>query len=96
MFVVVLTKGPAYVSLQEFETWEEARKEYTRQARNAWRRKSAWNQCQFNTMGACSDALEMMTWRTGRGAFNCLELRLASPAWIKAVRDEIEEQGAGA
>ena len=96
MFVVVLTKGPACVDLKVFATWEEARKEYRRQVRNAWRRKSAWNQCQFHTLGACDDSLERMTWRTGRGTFNCLELRMATPAWIKAVQDEIEGQGAGA
>lgn len=89
MFVVILEKGPAGVDLKEFATWEEAIKEYRRQARNAWRRKSAYNQCQFHTMGTCSDALEMMTWRTGAGVSHCLELRIATPDWIKAVRSEL-------
>ena len=92
MFVVILEKGPAAVDLKEFATWEEAIKEYRRQVRNAWRRKSAWNQCQFHTLGACDDCLERMTWRTGAGVFNCLELRIATPDWIKAVRSEIEEK----
>lgn len=85
----MLTEGPACVDLREFDNWEAAKKEYARQARNAWRRKSAWNQCQFHTMGSCSDALEMMTWRTGTGAFHCLELRIETPDWIKAVRSEM-------
>lgn len=88
MFVVLLSQGPAAVDLKEFGGYEEAKREYRRQARNAWRRKSAYNQCQFHTMGACSDALEMMTWRTGAGVSHCLELRIATPEWIKAVRSE--------
>lgn len=91
MFVVLLSQGPAAVDLKEFATWKEARNEYRRQVRNAWRRKSAWNQCQFNTLGARDDSLERMTWRTGRGTFNCLELRMATPDWIKAVRSEIRK-----
>ena len=89
MFVVMLCEGAACADLKEYPTYEEARREYRRQARNAWRRKSAYNQCQIHHVAAYSDILEYMTWRTGAGAFWCLEMRMATPDWIKAVRSEM-------
>ena len=86
MFCVILTKGAGLVDCKEFDRYEDARKEYRRQVRNAWRRKSAWSQVQFHY--SYSDSLERMHWQQKDGAYN-LELTIIRPGWV----DVLETMG---
>lgn len=46
MATVTLWKNGFVSDRKEYESAREAKKEFNRQARNAWRRKSAYNQVQ--------------------------------------------------
>ena len=47
MYHVVLSKDGQPVNDNVFESFRDAQDDFNRQARNAWRRKSAWLQVQY-------------------------------------------------
>ena len=76
MFYVIRYKTMFVEDCKEFTDYKEARKEYGRQVRNAWRRKTAWNQVQFHA--SRGDVLERMQYWQGRTCYN-IELSLQKP-----------------
>lgn len=76
MFYVVL-RGGGHCTCKEFTDYAAGLKEYRRQARNAWRRKSAYCQIQFHNCRGV--VLERMQYRQGAGVYN-LELTTEKPA----------------
>lgn len=48
MFHVILTRDGEVIKDLDFQTFKEARNDFNRQARNAWRRRGAWLQVQYN------------------------------------------------
>lgn len=61
---------------KEYTDYAAALKEYRRQVRNAWRRKSAWKQVQFHA--SRGDVLERMQYFQGGTCYN-IELSLQKP-----------------
>lgn len=76
MFYVIRYKTMFVEDCKEFTDYKEARKEYRRQVRNAWRRKSAYNQMQFFKI--CGDTLERMHYVQGRTPYS-VELSIQKP-----------------
>lgn len=80
MFYVIRYKTMFVEDCQEYTSYAAALKEYRRQVRNAWRRKSAWNQCQFHHCGRPGGyVLERMQYYEGQTCYN-VELTTEKPA----------------
>lgn len=47
MATVTLWNNGFISERKEYDTFKDAEKEFKRQARNAWRRRGAWMQCQY-------------------------------------------------
>lgn len=79
MFYVILQKGIQVTARREFTDYRAALCEYRRQVRNAWRRKSAYNQIQFNHCGRLGGyVLERMQYHQAGACYN-LELTINNP-----------------